>query len=382
MYKNFKTIDDLDVRGKKILLWADLNSEIINKKPVISSRIMEHAKTILELKRKKAKIIIISHQSRPGKSDFTSLREHSKLLNKFVKVEFVSDTIGKKAELAIDNLKDGQAILLENIRFLKEEYKLSKKNKILIFFKEKIEIYINDAFSMCHRKETSVVLLPKLFDRAIGRVFEKELKNIEKVKVSKNTLFILGGNKVEDIMLLINQKRILPTGVLALLVVKANGYNIGSKENKILEKESKFVPGIKRNLKNIKMPVDLAFSINGKRKDVSVSKFPVNHKILDIGRQTIEIYEKEIARARRIFWKGTAGDCSYKDFCLGTKRLLKAMEKSKAHCVIAGGHSITAIERYKINKKKLGYVSLSGGALVHYIAGKKLPGLEVLRVKR
>ena len=255
-------------------------------------------------------------------------------------------------------------------------------NKIIIFFRKKIDIYINDAFSMCHRKETSIVLLPKLFDKAIGRVLEKELKNIEKVKENtKNALFILGGNKVEDIMLLINKKNILPTGILAILSLKAKGHDIGFKENKILREEEKFIPKIKRNLKNMKLPIDLAFEIDGKRKDISTNKFPINHKVLDIGKETIKMYEKEILKAKRVFWKGTAGDCSYKDFCLGTKRLLKAMEKSKAFGIVSGGHSETAIERYKINKNKIGYVSLAGGALVHYIAGKKLPGLEALKIK-
>lgn len=381
VYKNFNTIDDLNVKGKRILLWADLNSEIINKKPVISSRIKEHAKTISELKRKKAKIIIISHQSRPGKQDFTSLKEHSKLLSKFVSVKFVPDTIGKKADLAINKLKNGEALLLENIRFVKDEYKISMNNKIVIFFRRKIDIYINDAFSMCHRRETSIVLLPKLFEKAIGRVLEKELKNIEKVKENtKNALFILGGNKVEDIMLLINKKNILPTGILALLVLKAKGHKLGL-QDKMLKKETKFIPKIKNNLKHIKMPVDLAFEINGKRKDISINKLPINHRALDIGKETIKMYEKEIMKARKVFWKGTAGDCSHKDFCLGTKRLLKAMEKSKAFGIVSGGHSETAIQRYKINKNKIGYVSLSGGALVHYIAGKKLPGLEALKIK-
>src|SRR3989344_2357911 len=173
-YKGFKTISSLDVKGKKVLLRVDLNSEIINKKPIISQRIIEHAKTIKELKKRQAKVIIIAHQSRKGKKDFTSLREHSKLLNRLVKVKFVHDIIGKKAE------------------------------------KDKIEIYINDAFSICHRNETSIVSLPKIIkEKAIGRVLENELKQIEKIKVDdENTLFILGGNKVEDIILLINKKNI------------------------------------------------------------------------------------------------------------------------------------------------------------------------------
>ena len=381
-YKGFKTISSLDVKGKKVLLRVDLNSEIINKKPIISQRIIEHAKTIKELKKRQAKVIIIAHQSRKGKKDFTSLREHSKLLNRLVKVKFVHDIIGKKAEKEITNLKKGEAILLENIRFLKEEYKPTKDNKIINFFKDKIEIYINDAFSICHRNETSIVSLPKIIkEKAIGRVLENELKQIEKIKVDdENTLFILGGNKVEDIILLINKKNILSTGVLALLCLKSKGQKLGL-EDKILREEEKFILEIKRNLKNIKVPKDMAININGKREEIDIGKFPVKYEALDIGKETIKFYEEEISKADKIFWKGTAGDCSRKEFCLGTKRLLKAMENSKAFCIVAGGHSGTEVDRYKINKDKLGYVSLSGGSLVHYIAKKRLPGLEALKIR-
>ena len=119
--------------------------------------------------------------------------------------------------------------------------------------------------------------------------------------------------------------------------------------------------------------------IRGKRKDIGIENFPANFKAFDIGKKTIELYEKYIMESKKIFWKGTAGDCSHKGFCLGTKKLLKTMEKSKAFCIVSGGHSGTAIKRYNINLNKLGYFSLSGGALVYYMVGKKLPGLEALK---
>lgn len=380
-YKNFKTINDLDVKGKKVLLWADLNSEIKNNKPSNSERIKQHSKTISLLKRKKAKLIVISHQSRPGKKDFTSLKKHAALVNKLTQIKFIDDIIGKKSESAINNLKDGEAILLENIRYLRDEYRLKGKNKIVDFFKEKIDIYINDAFSMCHRDEASLTLIPKkIKTKAIGPVLENELKNAEKIKYNiNNSLFILGGNKVADIQLLLNKKNIMPTGTLALLVLIAKGYDLGKKQTTALKNQLKFIPKIKKNLKNIKIPKDLAFNVNGKRKDIPKEKFPINHLALDIGKETIEYYKNEIKKTKRIFWKGTAGDNSKKYFELGTKELLKSVEKSNAFIVIAGGHSQTAISRYKINIKNKSYLSLSGGALVHYIAGKKLPGLEVLK---
>ena len=303
------------------------------------------------------------------------------MVNKLTKIKFIGDIVGKKSEKAISNLKDGQAILLENIRYLKDEYKLKGKNKIVDFFKDKIDIYINDAFSMSHRDEASLTFLPrKINEKAIGPVLENELKNVEKLKSNlNNSLFILGGNKVADIQLLLNRKNILPTGTLALLVLKAKGYDLGKKQTSALRDQLKFIPVIKKNLRNIRIPKDLAFNVNGKRKDISREDFPSNHLALDIGKETIEDYKKEIKKSKKIFWKGTAGDNSKKPFEAGTKELLKSLEKSKAFIVIAGGHSQTAIERYKINIKNKGYLSLSGGALVQYIAGKKLPGLEVLK---
>lgn len=371
-YKNFRTLNELKIKNKKILLRIDLNSEIINKKPVLSGRIKEHAKTILELKRKKAKVIILAHQSRPGRLDFISLKHHAKLLNKYVKIKFISDVLGKKSETAIKNLKSGDAILLDNIRSVEDEFNPSKNNKIINFFKDKVDIYINDAFSICHRNETSITMFPKILPSAIGRVLKSELKNIDKIKSNvKEALFVLGGNKIKDISLLFQKRKILPTGVLALLVLKAKGYKI--------KNNHKDLNLIKKNLKHFVIPEDLAFKINGKRKNISKEKFPSNALALDIGKDTIKLYEREILKAKNILWKGTAGDCSKKGFCLGTKSLLKTIEKSKAFCIVSGGHSETAVERFKINKNRLGYVSLSGGALIYYILGKKLPGLDALR---
>ena len=168
---------------------------------------------------------------------------------------------------------------------------------------------------------------------------------------------------------MINKKDILPTGVPATLTVRANGYDVGTIEDKKLKDHYKFLPLIKKNLRNIRKPVDLAFKLNNKRRDIIVENLPVEGEALDIGKKTITSYEKEILKAKKVFWKGTAGNCSYKDFCLGTKKLMKAMEKSKAFCIVSGGHSETQLEKYKINKKKLGYVSLSGGAVIHYLSG-------------
>ena len=307
------------------------------------------------------------------------MRNHEKLLRRYCKINFVNDIIGRKARNEILRLKDGEALLLENIRKLDGEMDIKKGKKIVDFFvKLGFKIYINDSFSVSHRKQTSISELPKYFDSGMGRTFERELQNIDKVK-NKNCLYILGGNKPKDLMLLIKKKKIIATGVFGILCNIAEGNYFGL-ENKKRKREIKELSGkIKRELKHIKTPKDYGFLINGKRVEKSLDELPINARALDIGEKTIKEYEKEIRKAKFIFFKGTPGDCAYKEFCLGTKRLLRAMEKSKAFCVVAGGHSSTIAREMNINEKKLGYVSLSGGALIYYIAGKKLPGLDVLK---
>ena len=277
----------------------------------------------------------------------------------------------------IRNLKNGEAVLLENLRFLKEEFNLSKKNKLIEILGKECDYYINDAFSVSHRKQTSIIGFPKILKSGIGRLMEIELSNLNKIKTS-NSLFILGGSKIDDIMLLANKKRIISTGVFSLLCLKAKKIKLGLEDN-ILKDKNKFIPLINKNIKNIKTPIDLAVEFNGKRKEINITSLPTNKKILDIGKNTVKLYSKEIKKANSIFWKGTAGYCEKKEFSFGTEKLLKEIEKSKKFCVIAGGHSSEALEMFKINKKRISYVSLSGGALLYYITGKKLPGLEALK---
>lgn len=377
MKLGFKTLDDVNVKGKRVFVRVDLNSEIIRGNVVLSDRIREHAKTIKELVKRKAKVIVLAHQGQPGKRDFIGLKEHCKLLNKFVKIKFVNDIIGYRAINEIEELKNGEAILLENVRFLNDEFKPCINNKMIMVLGKLGDIFVNDAFSLAHRNHASVVCFPGIMKSCIGRVMEKELKNIEKINL-KNALFILGGAKTEDNLLLLKKKKILATGVFSLLALMAAGHKLGLEDER-LKREKKFVYRIKKALKRIKLPVDLAIRKGGRRRDMVLEGFPQNSRVLDIGKKTIGIYIKEIEKAKSIFWKGTAGYCEDKDFCLGTKMLLKTIEKSKAFCVVAGGHSSTAIEQLGINKNKIGYVSLSGGALIHYLAGKKLPGLEVLK---
>lgn len=371
-----KTISDFNFKNKTVLLRADLNSDVHKGKVLMSERIRQSAETIKLLKRKKARIVVIAHQGRPGKSDFISLKQHAKLLNKLTKIKFVDDIIGKKAEKEIKNLKSGNAILLDNIRKLKEEFKPGK-NKMVKFFVEKAEIYVNDAFSVCHRKQTSVVSFPKYMKNCAGLLLEKEVNALKKIKI-RDCLFILGGAKPEDNIKLLGKNKVLACGLFGQLCVIAKGHNLGA-QNKFLKKELYLTKKLKNKLKNVKTPADFAVKVNGKRKEILLENFPSKYEIFDIGKKTQGKYINEIKKAKAVYMKGPAGYCADKKFRKGTFAILKAIAKNRGFTLIGGGHLSDAIEKSKINKKKFGHISLSGGALLSYIAGEKLPGLEVLK---
>lgn len=370
-----KTIDDFNFKDKRVLLRVDLNSAYVNKKIILNQRFKAHSKTIKELKRKKAKIIILAHQGRPGRSDFTNLKQHAKLLNKFVKVKYVDDIIGKKAIKTIEKLKSGEALLLDNVRKLKDEFKGNTNNKFVKTLKKYADIYINDAFSVSHRKQTSVVGFPKILPICIGRVMERELDAIKKIKV-KNALYILGGAKPEDNILLLKNRKVLSCGLFGQVCLITKGCDLGF-QNKFLKDKLGIVPKLKKKLKNVITPLDFAVKVNGKRKELKLEEFPSKYEIYDIGKKTMKMYVKEIKKAKAIFMKGVAGDCNEKHFCKGTKTILKAIEKNKGFSLVGGGQLSNAASRFRI--KKVSYISLGGGALLRHVAGIKLPGLEVLK---
>lgn len=370
-----KTLRDFNFKGKTVLLRTDLNSDVKNGKVLLSERIKESAKTINYLK-EKAKIVVLAHQGRPGKDDFLSLEQHAKLLNKFTKIKFINDILGKKAEKAIRSLKEGEALLLENIRKEKEEFSPQKENNKLLNLVELTDIYVNDAFSVCHRNEASIVLFPKYMKACAGLLLEKEVNALKKVKI-KNCLFILGGAKPEDNIKLLKGNKVLACGLFGQVCLINKGKKLGEQE-KYLKKQKALIKISREKLKNVETPVDFAVKINNQRVEKDLSEFPNKYEIFDIGSKTIKRYSSEIRKAKAIYMKGPTGDFNVKGFAKGTFSILKAIANNKAFSVIGGGHLSDAIEKSKVQKSKFGHISLSGGALLSYIAGEKLPGLEAL----
>ena len=209
--KKIPTLSSYNFNNKLVLLRSDLNSDVKNGKILPSQRIKESAATIKELTKKGARVVVIAHQGRKGNKDYTTLEQHAKQLNKYVKIKYVNDVIGNDALEEVRLLGSGEALLLDNIRFVEDEMSpKNKPNKILKFFFGnkyfKPDFYVNDAFSVSHREQTSITEFPKYVKSCIGRVMEKELKALEKIRL-KDTLYILAGAKPEDNMKLMKPGR-------------------------------------------------------------------------------------------------------------------------------------------------------------------------------
>lgn len=386
------TLSSINVKNKLVLLRSDLNSDVVNGKILASERIKSSSETIKELIKKGAKVVVLAHQGRKGNKDYTTLEQHAKQLNKYVKIKFVPDVTGVKARREILNLKNGDALLLDNVRSVDDEMKPKKKNNVLIkFFKEmNFDFYVNDAFSVSHREQTSVTELPKYFKSCVGRLMEKELNALERINInSKNCLFILGGAKPEDNIKLLGKKnKVITGGIFGQVCTLVKGKNLGA-QNKFLEKQikdlSKIIGRIKPYTKSLETPSDFAVSKNKKRLELKLEQFPSPYEIFDIGEETMKRYVEEINKADAIYMKGPLGYCEEEKFSVGTVNILKAIAKrtkeKKLFSLIGGGHLTNAFARAKLNEKDFSHISLSGGALVSYLAGEKLPGIEVLKHK-
>ncbi|MEM4633691.1 MAG: phosphoglycerate kinase [Candidatus Anstonellaceae archaeon] len=394
-----KTLDSADFSGKTVFVRADLNCPVDEKTLRIekSERISAHAKTIRELSDMGAKVVVLAHQGRKGDYDCISLSQHCIFLGEEVQkpVKFVDDVCGEKAKSAISSLKNGEILLLENVRFLEDEtkYKTIEENEKATIVKELsplCDIFVLDAFSASHRAQASIVGFYKKPVIA-GRVMQRELEALSKLKNPKKpSVFVFGGAKPEDSIGIMKQwlaegklNYALTCGILGELFIIASGRELGKtldflKESKAIE----YLPDAKELLEKYKskilFPQDVAVVSGGRRKEIPISKLPSSGLIGDIGKKTIQAYCKKIASAKTVVMNGPAGIYEKKESEHGTKAILKAIEKSKAFSVIGGGHTISALDKFKISKKKIGYVSLAGKALIEYLSGEELPGVKIL----
>lgn len=398
MSRDYLTIDDMEIAGKTVLCRLDLNSPMDPKGIILDdSRFKSHLLTLKELEG--SKVVIMSHQSRPGKSDFTTMEPHSKLLSKLMRrnVDYIDDIFGSHAIDSIKKMSNGDIIMLENTRFYSEESlertpKEHTRTHMVRRLSAVCDIFLNDAFSVSHRSHLSVTGFTEALPSIAGRVMEKEIDSLNKgLSCSERPcVYVLGGTKVDDSIKVTKNvlekgcaDRVLVTGVVANVFLAASGVNIRSANMSFIEKQG-YLPQIDiagellgRFGDNILLPVDVALNKDEERVEEKVRKLNTDLPIHDIGIETMVKFSREISSAKTVIMNGPAGVFEKEPFALGTHELLKAGTKS-GFSVIGGGHIAAAAEQLGISGK-FSHVSTGGGACIDYLAGEKLPGIEALK---
>lgn len=387
---NKKSVKDIDVSGKRVLVRCDFNVPQDKETGEITSdkRIVESLKTINYLIDNNAKLVLCSHIGKTGKniSLLPVAKRLSKLLGK--EVRLITDLDSEETKEIISNLKEKDVVLLENTRMTeKEEVNDLEFAKKLASFGE---IFVNDAFGTAHRAHASTEGVTHFLPSVCGFLIEKEIEALDKdINSPKRPLVaIIGGAKVSSkigvlLNLLDKVDTLLIGGAMAYTFVKAQGGSIG---NSLCEDEKLDIAAeiLKKALdKGVRMllPVDNVIatevSNNAKIKVCQIDDIPEGYIGVDIGPKTIELYKGEIEVANTIVWNGPMGIFEYKAFEDGTRKIAEAMANSSAITIIGGGDSTAAVEKFGL-ESKMSHVSTGGGASLEFIEGKKLPGIEAL----
>lgn len=394
---NKKTVKDIDVNGKKVLVRCDFNVPIDSETGKITDnrRIRAALPTIQYLLDHNAKVILCSHLGRP-KGEFNlkySLKpvaeELSKLLNKDVKL--AKDVIGESAKELTSNMKEGDIVLLENVRFHKEEEQNDPEySKALASM---AEIYVNDAFGTAHRAHSSTTGVADYLPAVSGFLIEKELEFLGGALENPKHPFvaILGGAKVSDKIgvienLLDKVDTLIIGGGMAYTFYKAQGHHIGTsicEEDKLDLAKSILEKAQEKGVKLL-LPVDnhvsSEYSNNGEDKMVDSTEIPDGFMGLDIGPKTIEKFEEAVKDAKTVVWNGPLGVCEFDKFATGTKAVATMLSKIEATTIIGGGDSAAAIEKLGL-ADKMTHISTGGGASLEFLEGKTLPGIACLQEK-
>ncbi len=377
-----RSVKEADVAGKRVLVRVGFDVPLKNGKVADDRRLKAALPTINLLRKKKAKIILISHLGRPNGVVVEDLRlaPVAKSLSKLLKypVLYEPDCIGSDVEERAREMHDGDVLLLENLRFYPEEE--ANDNGFAQKLSAVADLYVNDAFSVSHRAHASVSAITQFLPSYAGISLESEVKMLSSLLKNPKRPFIaiMGGAKVSDKIgviesLLKKVDSILLGGAMMFTFYKALGYEIG---------KSRFEPDkvalarslLKKGRKKIILPIDVVLD---SRKAVSAHKMPKSAVGLDIGPETQIIYAEIIREGKTIFWNGPMGMFEKKPFDKGTMAVAKAMAKSKGVTVVGGGDSVAAVEKAKL-PDKFTHVSTGGGAALEFLEGKKLPGLAAL----
>ncbi len=391
-----KTFKDIEVSGKKVLVRVDFNVPVDDKNNILDdTRIVAAIPTVKYLLNNNAKVILCSHLGRPNGvyNEAFSLKIVLPILEKLLgqKVKMAVDVIGESARELSSNLKEGEVMLLENVRFHKEEEANDEEfSKTLASL---ADIFVLDAFGTAHRAHASTAGVARYIPAVAGFLVAKEVTEIEKVTKDpqRPSVVIFGGKKVSDKIgvisaLMDKANTILIGGAMAFTFIVAKGGEIGLSRyekdkvelaNQILELAEK------KNVK-ILLPVDSVvtreFAPNAHAKNVNAYKIPADCQSMDIGPKTRKLFASEIKNARTVVWNGPVGVYEFKKFQKGTIAIAKAIAKSGAISIVGGGDSAAAV-RESGYADKITHISTGGGATLEFLEGKTLPGIAMLNDK-
>ena len=390
---NKKTVRDIDVEGKKVLVRCDFNVPQKEDGTITDNRrIVSALDTIKYLIEHNAKVILCSHLGRPKgefKKEFSLApvaEELSKLLGKEVKL--AKDVIGPSAKELTDNMKEGDVVLLENVRFHREETDNDPEfaKKLASF----ADIYVNDAFGTAHRAHASTAGVAAYLPAVSGFLIEKEINFMGDALENPKRPFmaILGGKKVSDKIgvieaLLEKVDTLLIGGAMAYTFFKSMGYGVGDSicELDKLDLAQDIMKKAKEKGVKLMLPVDTKvgkeFKPDTESKVVKYKEIPDGWEGFDIGPETIKMYVEELKSAKTVVWNGPLGLSEFEQFAAGTDTIAESLANSDAITIIGGGDSAAAIERMGLSDK-FSHISTGGGASLEFLEGKKLPGIECL----
>ena len=386
---NKKTVKDINVTGKRVLVRVDFNVPLAEGKVADDTRLRAALPTIQYLLDQGAKVILMSHLGRPKGKVVEELRMDpvaerlSELLGRPVRK--LDDCVGDAVKAAVAEMRPGDVILLENTRFHPEERKndpqFAKK------LAELADVFVNDAFGTAHRAHASTVGVAQYLPAVAGLLMEKELNFLGKALESPERPFValLGGAKISDKIgvienLLTRVDALLIGGGMANTFLKAQGYEVGQS---LVEDESLGVAKelLERAGEKLALPVDAVvadrFAADAASKAVSVDEVPPDWRILDIGPRTVELFKEKLAEARTVVWNGPLGVFEFPKFAAGTEAIARFLADLEATTIIGGGDVVAAVRRAGV-ADRITHVSTGGGAALEFLEGKELPGVAAL----
>jgi len=394
-----KRIDCCAEEGATVIVRIDINSPLSPSGEIMDDfRIQAHAETVRFLAERGARVVVLAHQGRPGRDDFTSLEKHRDLLQKYVEreVRFVDDVMGPAAREAIRSLKPGEILLLDNVRFVSEEVierrmELQARTYLVRRLSPLAKYFVFDGFAVAHRAQPSVVGFPQVLPSCMGIVLERELRALSTIESSRaSATLVAGGAKVPETLRAMEEalaknlfSKILVGGLVGAVFIAAKYGFVSAALRRMLEGYGllSFVDYAKKMLSSwgdrIEVPSDVAIEVDGSRIDVDV--YSISGEIMDIGSTTIRNYSDIVRRSDVVVFSGPLGYIERDVFMKGTATLLSDAVNYGKKVIIGGGHTIAAARKLGLFDK-LFHVSTGGRAFLEALVGKDLPALKALEI--